>query len=213
MVEFRFVAFLDVLGFSEMVQADFESAGENQNLRNLEEALGAVEPKGEGVQALQFSDSIVLSSSFDPSVSSLQVIVNASKSLQLRLFQSGILIRGGIAHGRHYHAGSFLFSQALIDAYRLEAISARFPRVVISRETISLIGNSLQNTLVDYDDLQFVDFLEGATSEEVQNGFTACTRSLAASSSVEEKRDWLARYTSFKFSGAAIKPKKMRRAV
>jgi hypothetical protein len=48
---------------------------------------------------------------------------------------NGILVRGGIAKGQLHHTAKVVFGPALIEAYRLESQIAKFPRILLDRDT------------------------------------------------------------------------------
>ena len=53
----------------------------------------------------------------------------------LELMQEELLIRGGVAKGELYHKKGVMFGPAFIEAYRIEKTFAKYPRVVLSKQT------------------------------------------------------------------------------
>lgn len=155
----HFVAFVDVLGFSAMVQSDCESAGDPKYLPLLHEAhLQAIALLGQDLESglIQFSDSVVLSKPFN--LQELGSFLNAIAGWQRELILRGLLCRGGIAFGKHFVKDKFLFSKAMIDAYRLESSQAKFPRILISSDLIELASGQ-----VDLGELPLLKEEDGAT--------------------------------------------------
>ena len=120
--------------------------------------------------------------------------------------------------------GSFTFSAGLIDAYRIESGSARYPRVVIDPDVMDLIfpGSQLVPAyLIQEDDgLFFIDYI-GLTKNHRPKTLTASINNVVGSllashqpSSVREKGLWLAHYSDSiletslklpKFSGKRVR--------
>ena len=113
-----------------MVEEDSRSA-EGRHLPRVLEALGEVraEPKAAGFDLRAFSDSIILSGPLNPH--GIVTMAELTATLQWRFLERRILIRGGIAFGKHYSDEHVLFSEALVAAYRVESELAKVPRVVV----------------------------------------------------------------------------------
>lgn len=134
------VAFLDFLGFREMIERDAGPAPP-VHLPLILEALDQVEQRvnESGLAITQFSDSVVLSAQFK--VSEFQRLVVAVRDLQRLLIERRIAIRGGIALGQHYAEQGRLFSHALLKAYLLETGRANVPRVLVDHNLLDWITN------------------------------------------------------------------------
>lgn len=126
MMEQHFTAFIDLLGFSEMVSRDCRDPSKSySSLTNLIDVLASIElliKHEKNVHFIQFSDSILLTAPFNKSYFSQFLLL--CQNLQITLLQKNMLCRGGIAVGRHYFQDNFVFSEGLIEAYRLESIAA-----------------------------------------------------------------------------------------
>jgi hypothetical protein len=199
----HFVAFIDILGFSEMVRADCESSDPPRYLQLLHDShLRAIGLFGRDLEGglMQFSDSIIFSKPFD--FGQLAIFIDAVSSWQKSLLLDGLLCRGGVTFGKHFVKDKFLFSKAMIDAYVLETSQARFPRIVVSNDLIELasaeIPISSLNLCKGDDGAIFVDYLRYTTDAEKETlakaviGVTSGAEKL--SSSVQEKLRWLTRY-------------------
>jgi len=199
----HFVAFIDILGFSEMVRSDCESSEPPRFLQLLYNShLQAIGLFGKDLQAdlIQFSDSIVFSKPFD--LSKIEGFVDAIATWQKSLLLNGLLCRGGISFGKHFMKDKFLFSKAMIDAYFIENSLARFPRVVVSNDLLQLTNTTIKinpNKLLKEDDgATFVNYLQW-TDETEKNQLKEAVARLTnevdkLSSSVQEKLRWLTRY-------------------
>ena len=133
----RYVAFIDILGFSETVKrSKTDPRLYDALVRVLSDiqAREAIEGEEEAdFQFQSFSDSIVLSSA--TGAKGLAYLLAAIHRLALDLMQEALLIRGGIAKGKLYHKKGVMFGPAFIEAYRTEQTIAKYPRVVLSKQT------------------------------------------------------------------------------
>ena len=134
--EKRIVAFLDILGFSSMIE---DSKADTQLRRKLKDATEIIyksahtDVKGRCVST--FSDSAVISYPL-LGESTLFCLLIDIIHLQLKLGAIGILFRGGISIGDCFHNGNIVFGPAMNEAYRLEHNVAKWPRVVITEDTL-----------------------------------------------------------------------------
>lgn len=199
------VAFLDILGFGQMVATDCQSVpGTSNHVERLYRAhLKVQEFKGAGEisEIIQFSDSIVITA--ECSERGFVGIVRAVAAMQRELLRGGILIRGGIAYGKQFHQSAFLFSQALIEAFRIEQDVAIGPRVIVSRDLLDLLfpDMSFDETLpmvAEKDGLVFVDYLgeeDGALAEVIVDLWSR-NRSAPI---YGEKYDWLLEFAHYRW--------------
>ncbi len=138
--EQRCVAFLDVLGFSEFIEATIadsalvQMVGEivtqpKHDLDNLRKMGGNLVPS---VEVSAFSDSLVVSTLHDGPRAAFDLIQAVSLT-SLRFLRAGRLLRGGIVSGLAFHESNIVFGPAVINAYRLEHEMAIFPRVIVEK--------------------------------------------------------------------------------
>ena len=199
-----YVAFLDVLGFSEMVKSDVgkKSSIFLTKLFRCHQGASHIFGNDPSCSITQFSDSVVVARPYE--AEHFESFVSMVAKYQRLLLDEELLCRGGIAVNKHFSNGSFTFSAGLIDAYRVESESARFPRVVVSPEVIELIypdRGKISSLLVREDDgLFFVDYM-GITAKtkpkKLSDAVANVVKDLMASSnpSVREKGMWLASYS------------------
>lgn len=212
----HYVAFLDILGFSEMVNAD--SQGDDQiNLLKLyrcHQSLSQIFRDHADCTITQFSDSVVIAKPYD--ATHFQWFAERVADYQRMLLDEGLLCRGGIAVNKHYSVNSFTFSAGLITAYKIESRLARYPRVVISPEVLDLVYPDLKKipkSLIHEDDgLFFIDYL-GLTSKKrpaaLKASIEAIITSLVGSAepSVREKGRWLASYADATLNTSHCQPR------
>lgn len=205
-VELRqhYVAFLDVLGFSDMVAEDVRS-NDQRNLAKLfkcHQAAGNIFSDDPNCSVTQFSDSIVVSKPYD--AKDFDWFVTRVARYQRLLLDEGLLCRGGISVNKHFSNGSFTFSAGLIAAYRVESSLARYPRVVVSKEVMDLIfpdSKGIPKNLMREDDgLLFVDYI-GYSRKIKPKKLVSIVESLVTRlikseiASIREKGLWLAGYS------------------
>ena len=201
-----FVAFIDLLGFSEMINTDCnDPLQEFSTLKNLIEVMESVsrEVENQGnIGFIQSSDSIVLSAPFDRTKFGEFIVL--CRNLQVLLFRKGILCRGGLAVGRHYHKSNFIFSEGLIETYRIESTTARVPRIIVSDNLLQLIAYpnykiDTNSIISDKDQQKFIHYIENIESDFIIKFARRAKNSLVGqlNASIREKYTWMIDYISF----------------
>jgi hypothetical protein len=134
----RYVAFVDILGFSDIVRNSERSRDQASALVRVLERIRARSLGGAGddlfgvdFKVQSFSDTIVLSDKV--AESGLKWLLYSVQELTLDLLAQGILTRGGITKGLMYHSEGVAFGPAFLNAYYLESNIANYPRVVVDR--------------------------------------------------------------------------------
>lgn len=181
--EERLVAFMDILGFKEIVKQSAKDPSKVEliysvlnYLKNWEIPekwdlkLVEIEEDAQkrGVEnfdirgktnSTSFSDSIVVSVKIDNNVNEMAstLIVNLA-NIGAILFEQGILIRGGLTIGNIIHKeNGTVFGQGLIDAYKLESNNAKYPRIILSDKLISKLNYPINTKRNRYPYHQYVD--------------------------------------------------------
>ncbi|WP_294218187.1 hypothetical protein [uncultured Chryseobacterium sp.] len=126
----RFVAFLDILGFKELVlrsthEEIYNKLSEISNLKDdispkiLDSSFSNENTKP--IEIITFSDSIIIFSKND-SLESFKVFIEALNWVFSRIIENKIAIKGAFAHGEISVdiKKQIYFGQALIDAYLLQ---------------------------------------------------------------------------------------------
>src|ERR1700728_1508618 len=129
----RVVAFVDILGFSDLGRKSTEYPDAKEKVRRLisvnklfAEFMTKFQPNFS--RANFFSDSFVLSMPHPPDRSSY--LVREVGYLCRYLLALGLPCRGGIVSGPLFHEDRFVIGPALIEAYNLESTAAKYPRVI-----------------------------------------------------------------------------------
>jgi hypothetical protein len=194
-----------------MVKRDCESPANSDNyMRNMGKLFDVYKHTLElydsttGLDMVQFSDSIVLAIPFPKN--KFPFFVKMISKFQYDLFIQGLLCRGGIAYGKHFFKDGFLFSNGLIEAYKIERDIAKYPRVAVSTDLIELIYKNGQldgdiPLIKETDNVFFVDFLAN-NDLRISAGYLKSILDTARSSdiSVQEKLRWLTEYFDYKAS-------------
>lgn len=186
--EQRIVAFIDILGFKEIVKQsekdttkiellysvlDFLKGWETSDKWDLKFVEIEEDAQKKGVanfdirgktNTTSFSDSIVVSVKVDNNVNEMTstLVVNLAYIGAL-LIEKGILFRGGLTIGNIIHNDNgTVFGQALIEAYYLETKSAKYPRIVLSDKLIRELNYPLETKRNRYPYHQYIDrFADG----------------------------------------------------
>jgi hypothetical protein len=211
----HFVAFVDILGFSAMVQADCETADTLKYLPLLHDAhLHALTLLGTDLETglIQMSDSVVLSKPFN--LHQLSSFLEAIAAWQRELIIRGLLCRGGVAFGKHFVKDRFLFSKAMIDAYNLERSHAKFPRIIVSTDLIELARGQVDiaslRLLKEEDGAFFINYLhvqDANLQVKLKNSIIKLiAETKNTSSDIQEKMRWLARYSDYELGTTLASP-------
>lgn len=142
-----FVAFIDVLGFTDMI---FNST--NETKEKVEKYLNIVDKqlkildKLNNFKSIVISDSIILSMEISESdikgnIGTLSLLCNAIKTIQQNLAKNNIWIRGAISYGDIYfdNERKQVIGKGYINAYLLESNYAIYPRVILDNKIVQLL--------------------------------------------------------------------------
>lgn len=154
--EERYVAFIDILGFTEIIKS---SENNEQLLAEINDALSLkrdsyeqnfkslakLESTDSDLRVHTFSDFVVLSTA--DTNEGLVCLLFVCWHIAADWLRQGFFCRGGIAHGKLLHkvdnsVAPRVFGPAFIEAYELEHSVADFPRVVASgkvRESVEAL--------------------------------------------------------------------------
>lgn len=151
--EKRYVAFIDILGFKELIKESLRTtARKKKTVRLLVNALGrdfsafvngryklSAVGGAPDLRFYTFSDFIAISAADNSE--NLDALIHAAWSISEDLLSKGLLTRGGIAKGLVVHADdhkvssrNFIFGPAFIEAYELESQVSDYPRIIFKKE-------------------------------------------------------------------------------
>lgn len=133
-------AFLDVLGFREVIETAYSEKNERHLLKDISDALNTAteEIKSFGEQTSMasvrfFTDSVIVGYTYWTKEANVELghLCELLAHYQLTMACKGFFIRGGISIGTLACEGDIVFGDALLKAHRLEAVEAGNPRVIL----------------------------------------------------------------------------------
>jgi hypothetical protein len=151
--EDRVVAFIDILGFKQLVSGTL-SGNDLDNVDKIQDLIDAYDsinqilfpenfvdefidiPRRNRNVSI-FSDAIAISFKVE-SDSEVFDTLDDIKLIIMSLVDHGILCRGGIVRGKLIHTDDYIFGPALVEAYTLESEVAVYPRVILDREIVDI---------------------------------------------------------------------------
>ncbi len=139
----KYVAFLDVMGFSNLVYSSRVDILESYFDRIIE-VLEELKIEKANIQSFQISDSIILICPDSPK--DFKNLILAIRRIQNSLLYKKILLRGAISYGKVYYNSikNIIVGVGYIRAYKLEQ-EAKFPRVIIDPIIVKHIANDRQS--------------------------------------------------------------------
>jgi hypothetical protein len=154
--ETRYIAFVDILGFSGIVD---RMASDDRLFTTMRDALKVLDDQSRefqryrrksrekhtqalkggktplsassNLQMTAFSDCYVLSE-----VAPAWHVLAAVQALGSHFLAEGILTRGAVVKAKAYHNRRVLFGPGIVEAYRLESEVAKYPRILVSEAVL-----------------------------------------------------------------------------
>lgn len=167
--ENRYVAFLDILGFKNVV---YQSANEQKKLDVINMALNYTSsvqrenyegqmPMAElGKQVSVFSDSIVISYEMTRPGSGFLVLMDLIYVCN-DLLGVGLPVRGGVTVGALIHENNKCFGPAMVEAYNMESKVAIYPRILIEPKVIEYdLQYRGENNTVEFEKAYITSLIE-----------------------------------------------------
>ncbi len=219
----KFIAFIDVLGFSELVNKN--------NTTQLEKYFKVIietlnEPGTPNmIESISISDSIILIA--PKGLNGLIRLIKQVRAIQRKMLLNGILLRGAISYGEVYFNDTYniIVGKGYIRAYSLEK-EAIYPRVIIDPSIIKVISNdgygkdrtdflelinknckafqdqlvySSSNTSFIPNDGIFINYLYALTKNErisasIREVYKIITENFYSNQALFQKYDWLRSY-------------------
>lgn len=157
--EKSYVAFLDVLGFKQLVYSKKKADREKIELylKTAHEALNKLKeiPSKKNISSILISDSIILTVPFGDNktehTNNLRQLCIAILSLQRKLSVKDIWVRGAVSYGDTYFddRNNQIVGSAYIDAYLLEEKMAQYPRVILDNRIIKELNCHNSSCLIN----------------------------------------------------------------
>jgi hypothetical protein len=134
----RYCAFVDILGFHQLIEGLDSDVSQFNALRNLLARVhgtnsgGLSDESDSDFRAQSISDAVAISTV--PTPRGLAEIFSALRSLAVDLLVEGYFVRGAVVRAPLYHDDKMVFGKALIQAYGFESEVAKYPRIMVGRE-------------------------------------------------------------------------------
>lgn len=141
----RFVAFIDVMGFSNLVNRDSVADLESYFI-TVTDVLNKIRIDKGQIESLLISDAIILIS---PSgLKGLKDLLIAVRRIQSALLWRKILLRGAISYGQVFYdrRDNIIVGKGFIKAYLLEQ-EAVYPRVIVDPAIVKIIADDKEGFL------------------------------------------------------------------
>ena len=142
---FSFVAFLDILGFSAIIDSACDSGTALDIIHRLSDALQDAKHRVESgwswekdkLAVRMFSDCVCVS--VPAQIENFDAFFQLLALVQSNFVRRRICLRGGVAIGRHFANEYLIFSEGLVAAHKVESSVAEFPRIVVPGEFWSFV--------------------------------------------------------------------------
>jgi hypothetical protein len=134
----RYCAFVDILGFRQLIERLNDDVGQFDALRNLLMRVHGThsgtlaDKKASDFRAQSISDAVAISTA--PTQEGLADVFEALQLLSVDLLVAGYFVRGAVVRASLYHDDRMVFGNALVRAYSFESEVARYPRIIVARE-------------------------------------------------------------------------------
>ncbi len=134
--EKRIIAFVDLLGFKNAIK---EKKCEDiaYAINSFHSLTKTNNPFAKTRRITQFSDSIVISAQAEEPSAVFFLLVDIQFMIA-DLIAKGFLCRGGICIGQLVHDKKFLFGDGMVSAYLMECKNAKYSRVIVNGDVITL---------------------------------------------------------------------------
>ena len=135
MADYSYVAFLDILGYKNLLDHDVKNGTQIFKTKMIE-AFRVLDNVNQAKFAHKvISDSIFVSCSDRDAAPELMAIL---RNVFVAFLEKGLLIRGGVSYGEHFQNQTITYSPALTKAYLLESAIAEFPRIMVDPNVIDM---------------------------------------------------------------------------
>lgn len=209
--EERYVAFIDILGFRNVIARTTKEPRVVEDVRAAMNGISAraIKSRSAGMQATSFSDNIVLS--VPVSSDALTTLFETIDAFSTDLLTKNMLFRGAVVRGQLIHDENVVFGPALVHAYQLETNTAFHPRIMLHEivyndcEQYAHDGSSACRTFVAIDayDVAYISPFAGIADAPEPEAVASLVRLLgiitaglagsAGQPAISEKYKWLAR--------------------
>ena len=179
------VAFLDFLGASEKMTSPEESDKFLQQINRIYDFIKRTKAFAQKINFATidiriFSDNIILAKQVDDDSDRNAISQGRSPSyysvftfsgiFMFEALKMGLFVRGAITIGSFVINSTFVYGEALVNAYRLENLSAIYPRIIIDQRLINFFQDLPENEQflvknicdTDFDGERFLSIFNGS---------------------------------------------------
>ena len=216
---------LDILGFKDKV-CELKHINQQERLlhkiivaaQEVKALYGQLSPQGpndDGEYKIKFyTDNFIAAIPYNPDnptemKARLDDVILYAAIHQWRFAKDDLFIRGSITAGLNYMSEDIVFGKAMIHGHELEANSAKFSRIILDNNLLSLVDYRDKYICIDEDDgMCFINYLKMVGGNEswksifryLNNHHKTICRNLdkySANPHIREKYQWLARYHDY----------------
>ena len=167
--EKKFVFFIDVLGFKNIVDKEKKPSDVIKVIKALSEIFERENKEKNSklkfdFKITQISDCIIISFNTSKNFEFYYLLLLMAKAQIDAFIKHDLLFRGGGAYGEMVHDDKYLFGKAYQEAYKIESKKAKYPRIVFKKELLDLIPNEVQKELAmelleEDEEYYYMDFI------------------------------------------------------
>lgn len=176
MTDHAYVAYLDILGYKDLLAADVQAGAQTFKDR-MTRAFRTFETVNHSrYQYKAISDSIFITCSDRAAAKEFLCVV---REVYVSFLIEGLLIRGGVSFGQHFETQSITYSPVLTKAYLLESELAEFPRIMVDSNVYDMFPALKDDGLILRTGNYW--FLNVVTKESYSNVWDAAKRAYISS--------------------------------
>lgn len=215
--ENKLVAFVDILGFKDMVLQNEDRAIEmiSKLDNSIKHIVSCIKPDNhEWCSIKLFSDCFCISTKDEED--NLFNLFSELSFLQWMLASSDIFVNGAVTYGPHYESERIIFSKGLVLGYQL-SYKDPYPRILIDKSIIDIVNSKTGRYKSDInkhiinspDGIVFLDYIQGvrevgwSDEEEILEIHAKSIKNQIAlhrdSPRILDKYSWLSKYHNYKF--------------
>lgn len=171
--ENRLILYIDILGFTSDVKKSESTEEKYSKIKNTLEYIQGLFNFDtiNGIEKLQFSDSLVISVNEESPGAVLHMISNASFAIH-EFFENGYLCKGVLSRGKLFHKGDILFGPEFLKVMKAEALES-FPRVTFNQELLEIARKFPTPAQIGYENVEieyimhYADQIEGTSNYQI----------------------------------------------
>lgn len=193
MTDYAYVAYLDILGYKELLDADVRAGTQTfkDRMTKAFRTFESINTSRHHYKAI--SDSIFITCTERAAAKEFLGVV---RDVYISFLTEGLMIRGGVSFGQHFENQSITYSPVLTKAYLLESEVAEFPRVMIDSNLDDMFPELKSDGLIlRTGDHWFLNIVTNETFQSVwdaaEGAFMASKIAIQKSERVRIKHRWL----------------------